>query len=55
VRADLEAGQLVAKQVLESKPGMPLLVAWRTGNKGKALVWFLDQLEDGKLLASLLA
>ena len=55
VRADLEAGQLVAKQVLESKPGMPLLVAWRTGNKGKALVWFLDQLEDRKLLASLLA
>lgn len=55
VRADLKAGQLVVKQVLESKPGMPLLVAWRTGNKGKALVWFLDQLEDKELLESLLA
>jgi DNA-binding transcriptional LysR family regulator len=55
VRADLETGQLMVKQVLESKPGMPLLVAWRTGNKGKALVWFLDQLENRKLLESLLA
>ncbi len=55
VRAELETGQLVVRQVLESKPGMPLLVAWRTGNKGKALAWFLDQLEDRKLLESLLA
>ncbi|MHB8742934.1 MAG: LysR family transcriptional regulator [Sulfuricaulis sp.] len=55
VRAELEAGQLVVKQVLESKPGMALLIAWRTGNKGRALGWFLDQLGDRKFLDSLLA
>lgn len=55
VQAELAAGQLVVKQVLESKPGMSLLIAWRTGTKGKALGWFLDQLGDRKLLESLLA
>jgi DNA-binding transcriptional LysR family regulator len=55
VRAELEAGRLVAKQVLESKPGMTLLTAWRTADKGKALRWFLKELEDGKLRESLLA
>jgi hypothetical protein len=55
VRTELETGQLVAKQVLESKPGMTLLTAWRTADKGKALRWFLKELEDGKLRESLLA
>jgi len=54
VRAELASGQLVMKQVLESKPRVPLLIAWRTADKGKALRWFLKELEDGKLLASLL-
>ena len=55
VRAELASGQLVMKQVLESKPRVPLLIAWRTADKGKALRWFLKELEDGKLLESLLA
>jgi DNA-binding transcriptional LysR family regulator len=55
VRAELEDGRLVAKQVLETKPGMTLLTAWRTADKGKALRWFLKELEDGKLRESLLA
>jgi len=55
VRTELETGQLVAKQVLETKPGMTLLTVWRTADKGKALRWFLRELEDGKLRASLLA
>ena len=55
VRAELASGQLVVKQVLESKPRVPLLIAWRTADKGKALRWFLKELEDGKLLESLLA
>ncbi|MBI3778035.1 MAG: LysR family transcriptional regulator [Gammaproteobacteria bacterium] len=55
VRAELESGQLVAKQVLESKPGMTLLTAWRTADKGKALRWFLKELEDDKFRESLLA
>ena len=37
-----------------SKPDMTLLTAWRTADKGKALRWFLQEPEDGKLLASLL-
>ncbi|WP_368428257.1 LysR substrate-binding domain-containing protein [Sulfuricaulis sp.] len=55
VRAELASSQLVVKQVLESKPRVPLLIAWRTADKGKALRWFLKELEDGKLLESLLA
>ncbi len=55
VRAELETGRLVAKQVLETKPGMTLLTVWRTADKGKALRWFLKELEDGKLRESLLA
>jgi hypothetical protein len=34
---------------------VPLLIAWRTADKGNALRWFLKELEDGKLLESLLA
>ncbi len=55
VRAELASGHLVVKQVLESKPGMPLLIAWRTADKGKALRWFLDHLKDQQLIESLLA
>ncbi len=55
VRVELETGRLVVKQVLESKPGMMLLTAWRTADKGKALRWFLKELDDEKLRGSLLA
>jgi len=55
VRAELEAGRLVAKQVLETKPGMTLLTVWRTADKGKALRWFLRKLEDGKFRESLVS
>lgn len=55
VPAELKARQLVVKQVLEPKPGAQLFIAWRTANRGKALRWFLDRLEDKKLLVSLLA
>jgi DNA-binding transcriptional LysR family regulator len=55
VRAELETGRLVAKQVLETKPGMTLLTVWRTADKGKALRWFLRKLEDGKFRESLVS
>ncbi|HSD95977.1 MAG TPA: LysR family transcriptional regulator [Sulfuricaulis sp.] len=55
VRAELEAGRLVAKQVLETKPGMTLLTVWRTADKGKALRWFLRKLEDEKFRESLVS
>jgi DNA-binding transcriptional LysR family regulator len=55
VRTELKTGQLVVKQVLEAKPGMTLLTVWRTADKGKALRWFLKELEDGKFREGLLA
>lgn len=54
-RAELAAGELVAKQVVEPKPSLPMHLAWRSSDSGKALGWFLQRLEDPTLLASLLA
>ncbi|MDP2706514.1 MAG: LysR substrate-binding domain-containing protein, partial [Burkholderiales bacterium] len=55
VREEMQSGRLVVKQTLESKPGVSLLIAWRSGDRGKALRWFLDRLEDRKFVDSLLA
>lgn len=44
--ADVEAGKLVRKEVEEKKPDIPLLVAWRSADRGKALRWFLKKLDD---------
>lgn len=55
VRAEIKAKQLIVKQVLEPKPGAQLFIAWRSGNRGRTLKWFLDRLEDKEFLASLLA
>jgi DNA-binding transcriptional LysR family regulator len=54
-RADVAAGRLVIRQVVEPKPAIPMYVAWRTGERGKALAWFLKRLEDPALLDSLFA
>lgn len=55
VREEVKNGRLITKQTLESKPGVALLIAWRSGARGKALGWFLDRLADRKLLDSFLA
>jgi DNA-binding transcriptional LysR family regulator len=55
VRDEVAAGRLVVKQVLEPKAGSPVFIAWRTADRGKALRWFLDRLDDKALLDSLLA
>lgn len=55
VRDEVSGGRLVVKQVLESKPGAQVFIAWRTADRGKALRWFLDRLKDAELLAGLLA
>ncbi len=55
VQPEIRAGRLLVKQVLEPKIGASLFIAWRTNNRGKALKWFLDRLEDKKLLAGLIA
>ena len=54
-RAEVAAGRLVAKQVMESKPGAQALIAWRTADSGMALRWFLERFKDAELLAGLLA
>lgn len=53
-RAELAAGTLVAKAVEEDKPLGELGYAWRTGDRGKALRWFLDRLETADVRAALL-
>lgn len=55
VRDEVAAGRLVVKQVLEPKPGVQGFIAWRTADKGKALRWFLDRIEDREFVDSLLA
>lgn len=54
-RALVAAGTLVVKSVQESKPTAQLYVAARPRGAGKALKWFLAQLEDPAVLAALLA
>ncbi|MFA5916158.1 MAG: LysR family transcriptional regulator, partial [Burkholderiales bacterium] len=50
----IKAKRLVAKEVEEIKPTGNLYYAWRSQEKGKALRWFLKQLEDQEVRASLL-
>lgn len=46
VREDLAAGRLVECAVQHPLPPAPLYLAWRTGNGGRALKWFLHVLEE---------
>jgi DNA-binding transcriptional LysR family regulator len=50
----IKAKRLVAKEVDEIKPAGNLYYAWRSREKGKALRWFLQRLEDHDVRASLL-
>lgn len=54
-RADVQAGRLMMKQVVEARHGTPLFIAWRTAQRGKALAWFLERLDEPALRESLLA
>ena len=53
VQEDVKAGRLVIKQVEENKETGMSAIAWRTEHKGRALRWFLDQLQDEASLAKL--
>src|SRR5512134_1178540 len=44
--AEAAAGRLVMKATTEPKAPAQLFIAWRTGQEGKALRWFLKRLED---------
>lgn len=39
----LAKGQLIALECTIPRPGMPLYMAWRKENTGKALAWFIQQ------------
>jgi len=51
-RADVQAGRLLIRQVVETRIGTPLFIAWRTAQRGKALAWFLERLEEPALRES---
>lgn len=54
-QAPAAAGRLVIKQVEEAKPPLPLYIAWRSNQPGKALKWFLKRLAEPGVAAQLLA
>jgi DNA-binding transcriptional LysR family regulator len=54
-REERKNGKLVVKQTVEPKPAISMFIAWRSADRGKALRWFIDRLEERKLIDSLLA
>ena len=50
----IKAKRLLAKEVEEIKPAGNLYYAWRSREKGKALRWFLQRLENQEVRASML-
>lgn len=55
VAEDLARGTLIEKTVSGSQPVPQLFAAWRTGENGRALNWFLQRLDDPATCASLIA
>ena len=51
---EFAAGHLVPKEVEEHKPEVQLFIAWRSSHKGKALLWFIEQLSQKEWLKKLL-
>jgi DNA-binding transcriptional LysR family regulator len=52
---EIAAGRLVEMQISEPRPELPLHLAWKTRNSGKALKWFLDELEKPEQIEALTA
>jgi len=42
IQAELDSGELVVLDCSVPRPNIPLYLAWRKGNKGKALAWFVE-------------
>ena len=53
--AEAQAGRLRILEVQAARPAAELQVAWRAGEDGKALRWFLKRLEDPLVVAELLS
>ena len=54
-RAAIRAGELVVKEVDEPKPAETFYVAWRTGEEGAALRWWIERARRPGMLERLLA
>lgn len=52
---ELAAGRLIEKQIASPRPAMPLHLAWRSRQIGKALAWFLEELGKKDEIAALTA
>ena len=50
-----DAGRLLILAVEASRPAMDAYVAWRTGQEGRALQWFIRRLQDPLVAAELLS
>jgi DNA-binding transcriptional LysR family regulator len=46
VRPDIERGSLIEKSVEEPKPVETLYLAWRTGEEGAALKWWIERMRE---------
>ena len=52
---EIAAGRLVEKELADPRPIIPLHIAWRSRQPGKALTWFLAELEKPEEIAALAA
>ena len=52
-RSAIERGLLVEKQVEEARPVETFYMAWRTGEEGAALKWWIERIRGGKLFERL--
>lgn len=52
---EIEAGLLVVRQIEEPKPSLPISLAWRPREAGKALKWWVARLEEERTRTILLA
>ena len=51
VRPAIDAGRLVEKAVEETRLPETFCIAWRTGERGASLDWWVERLRDSKLLS----
>lgn len=52
---EIAAGRLVEKEISDPRPAMPLHLAWRSRQPGKALAWFLAELAKNDEIEALTA
>ncbi|HWW04024.1 LysR substrate-binding domain-containing protein [Collimonas sp.] len=53
-RAAIAAGALIVKEVEEPKPDETFSLAWRTGDEGAALSWWMERMRNSDAMARLI-